>query len=493
MEAAWFQGLGAAVIAMNAVVMGLETEIHSGIWWWLEQGFLLFFLVELAAKVRLDGFVKFYVAAQEDSALLWNYLDTFIVSAGIADQWILAIFEVQIGNAGHLPHLLTLLRLLRLMRLLRLLRLVKVVRPVYQLAMGIVKALQSMFWVLVLTLLALYACALVMTNLIGNAMLSGAEELDPKVRMLFSSVLDSLFTLFGLMNSQYWEEVDPLFRAFPFLKPVWVLFTVLSSWALLSIMTGVVSDNMLEVRQLQERKDEEKAERLRLQVTQSLSEVFLAASKDGIMEKQDFVEVMSSPYFLRKLQSVANMPVQDMLRMFDWLDVNQQGSINQEDFMAGFDWLNEAVTGKSLLKLQTSARHRCRKIETRAAAMKSEISLAENTLLRRSEEMESVLSEVLQRIEAETERQNRAYERSQMQCMEMKVQITAYRQQVGSGDRTASKLTIPDSPGKTKKSPRAKSPARSATNLLVSTISAAASKLTLPSLTWRSSSSKTSN
>lgn len=31
------------------------------------------------------------------------------------------------------------------------------------------------------------------------------------------------------------------------LAKVWVLFTVLSSWALLSIMTGVVSDNMLEV------------------------------------------------------------------------------------------------------------------------------------------------------------------------------------------------------------------------------------------------------
>lgn len=287
-------------------------------------------------------------------------------------------------------------------------------------------------------------------------MLSGAEDLDPKVRMLFSSVLDSLFTLFGLMNSQYWQEVDPLFRAFPFLKPVWVLYTVLSSWALLSILTGVVSDNMLEVRQLQERKDEEKVERLRLKVTQSLSEVFLAASKDGVMEKQDFVEVMSSPYFLRKLQSVANMPVQDMLRMFDWLDVNQQGSINQEDFMAGFDCLNEAVTGKSLLKLQTTARHRCRKIEKRAAALRSEISSAENTLLKRSEEMEGSLNEVLQRIEAETERQSRASEWIEMQCMEMKVQITAYRQQVGMSSDTGSRT--PETSGR--KSPSKSSPSR---------------------------------
>lgn len=467
----WFQGLGAIVIALNAVVMGLETEIESGWWWWIEQIFMLFFFVELIARLRLEGLVKFFWSTSgEDYALLWNYLDTFIVATGIADLWLLPLFEVRLGDAGHLPHLLTLLRLLRLMRLLRLLRLVKVVRPVYQLAMGIVKALQSMFWVLVLTLLALYACALVMTNLIGNAMLAGAEDLDPKVRALFGTVLDSLFTLFGLMNSQYWEEVDPLFRTFPLMKPVWVFFTVLSSWALLSIMTGVVSDNMLEVRQLQERKDEEKAERLRQKVTQSLSEVFMAASKDGVMEKQDYIEIISSPYFLRKLQSVANMPIPDLLRMFDWLDVTNKGSINQEDFMAGFDWLNENVTGKSLLKLQTSARHRCRKIETRAQALRHEIDAADGMIARRTQEMETILSDVLQRIEAERERQRQECERTEVQAMETKVQLEHYRAQVadtmkrlrGSGSRqtlvgdgrpripkpTASPTAMDDSPKK---------------------------------------------
>ncbi|OLP82418.1 hypothetical protein AK812_SmicGene36927 [Symbiodinium microadriaticum] len=154
------------------------------------------------------------------------------------------------------------------------------------------------------------------------------------------------------------------------------------------------------VRQLQERKDEEKAERLRQKVTQSLSEVFMAASKDGVMEKQDYIEIISSPYFLRKLQSVANMrPIPDLLRMFDWLDVTNKGSINQEDFMAGFDWLNENVTGKSLLKLQTSARHRCRKIETRAQALRHEIDAADGMIARRTQEMETILSDVLQRIE----------------------------------------------------------------------------------------------
>merc|ERR1712007_412144 len=103
------------------------------------------------------------------------------------------------------------MRMLRLLRILRLLRLVKAVRPLYNLAIGIARAMQAMFWVLVLTMVALYACALLMTNLIGRAMLGGADDIDPRTRSLFADVPDSLFTLFGMMNGQYWRSIKPIF------------------------------------------------------------------------------------------------------------------------------------------------------------------------------------------------------------------------------------------------------------------------------------------
>merc|ERR1719261_1655170 len=88
-------------------------------------------------------------------------------------------------------------KVLRLMRILRLVRLVKAIRPLYQLAQGIIKAMQAMFWVLVLTMVALYASAILSTRMVGHAMIAkDPEDIPEEVRELFGTVPDSMFTLF---------------------------------------------------------------------------------------------------------------------------------------------------------------------------------------------------------------------------------------------------------------------------------------------------------
>jgi len=278
-----------------------------------------------------------------------------------------------------------------------------------------------------------------MTNMIGKAMMPGSEELEPETLKLFGTVLDSLFTLFGLMNSQFWVDVQPIFIVMPWMKPLWVIFTILSSWALLSVMTGVVSDNMLEVRQLQERKDEEKAHKLRQNAAQSLSEVFSAASPDSAnMGKKEYVEIISSPYYLRKLQEIANVPNQDLVRMFDWLDVDQQGSISYDDFMSGFDWLNEAVTGKSLLKLQTSVRYRCKKIESKVKALREDMSHADEAMDKRKQDLDDVLDEILRRLDVETQKFRQERENAEEQAEELQLQIRHSAPRVANAQREAS-------------------------------------------------------
>ena len=49
------------------------------------------------------------------------------------------------------------------------------------------------------------------------------------------------------------------------------VFTILSSWALLSVMTGVVSDSMLQVRYDQEAKDVEAREGEKAKRSRALS------------------------------------------------------------------------------------------------------------------------------------------------------------------------------------------------------------------------------
>lgn len=332
--------------------------------------------------------------------------------------------------------MMVLVRMLRLMRMLRLLRLLKAVRPLYHLAVGIMKALVSMFWVLVLTMVALYACALLATNLIGHAMIPDAEKIEPETRALFGTVPDSLFTLFGLMNKQFWDEVSPMFEVLPWAKPVWVMFTILSSWALLSVMTGVVSDNMLEVRQAQEQKDSEAFEEFRERLLRVLTEVFTAADKDGngSLEREEYTDILSSPFHVRRLQRLANVPIQDMISMFDWIDVDEGGSISFEDFVNGFDWLNEAVTGKALLKLESAVRQRCCTLERQIDSVKERFTMAQDLAKSHMEEAKGALIEAKERLEAEAEQRRAEAEQLEAQARATREEAQRLRRSVATAN-----------------------------------------------------------
>merc|ERR1719301_495878 len=97
-----------------------------------------------------------------------------------------------------------LLRMARLLRIVRLFRLIKIIRPLYELAQGILEALQGMFWVLVFMIMTLYASAMLCQLFIGNGNIFAADT-DPKdskpFRVMFETVSSSLFALFGTMSS----------------------------------------------------------------------------------------------------------------------------------------------------------------------------------------------------------------------------------------------------------------------------------------------------
>merc|ERR1719238_2530363 len=69
-----------------------------------------------------------------------------------------------------LSQVMMLMRMLRLMRILRLVKLIKSVRPLYILVTGVVAAFQGVFWVLVLTVVTLYAVGILATRLIGHGL-----------------------------------------------------------------------------------------------------------------------------------------------------------------------------------------------------------------------------------------------------------------------------------------------------------------------------------
>merc|ERR1719203_2611524 len=123
---------------------------------------------------------------------IWNILDFFIVVIGVFDQWLLNLWMSLVHHGSHrsqLGNVLLLIRMLRLLRILRLLRLVKAVRPLYLLALGVMEAMQSMFWVLILTLVSLYTVGILMTRTVGHgAILEDPSDIPEVTQNLFNSV-----------------------------------------------------------------------------------------------------------------------------------------------------------------------------------------------------------------------------------------------------------------------------------------------------------------
>merc|ERR1719487_1575084 len=147
------------------------------------------------------------------------------------------------SGSGNLGQAMMMLRMARLLRILRLVRLVKNIPPLFTLIVGILQAMQGMAWVLVLTGVLLYAFALLSVRLIGHGLIFGGKAPD-EVAAIFPSVPQSMFVLFKVMNGDT-DPVEPLFHEVPLSKLIFVLYMVVSSWAILSILTAVVSENMI--------------------------------------------------------------------------------------------------------------------------------------------------------------------------------------------------------------------------------------------------------
>merc|ERR1712157_517197 len=104
--------------------------------------------------------------------------------------------------------IMMLLRMARLLRILRLVRLVKNIPPLFILIVGIAQAMQGMMWVVVLTMVLIYAMSLLSVKLIGHGLILGADA-PPDVTDVFANVPDSFFVWFKAMNGD-WGAFEPV-------------------------------------------------------------------------------------------------------------------------------------------------------------------------------------------------------------------------------------------------------------------------------------------
>lgn len=234
------------VIAVNTVVMALELDVEWQGWTWVNHIFLAIYLLELFASIKHQR-CKFFACG--DMAK-WNYLDFVIVGEGVLDSWLIPIIVILRSVIWAIPadrgapggSLLPMMKLLRIFRMLRLVKLIKHIKPLYSLLVGVMQALRAMQWVMILTLLTLYAGATVFTTVVKEGFLYGDAPPEEALES-FGSVGSSFYSLFKLMNGDT-DVVAPLVVNV-YGRLLFAAFLVLSNWAILAILTSVVSDHMI--------------------------------------------------------------------------------------------------------------------------------------------------------------------------------------------------------------------------------------------------------
>eukprot|EP00434_Breviolum_minutum_P008973 symbB.v1.2.007905.t1/scaffold491.1/size196728/9 len=367
-----FQSFIGGVIAVNALLMGCETDIDWGGWLVIENVLLCIYVFELVVRLKRLG-RDFFSCESPD--LVWNLLDLVIVVSSAGDSWLMPLANVckkslqghQVGEAKNekaasgvnVGQLMMLMRLLRLLRILRLAKLVKSVRPLYILVVSVTAAVQGVVWVLVLTVVTLYAMGILTTRLIGHKMLFDASDTtDDSLTAPFRTVPDSMFTLFRVMSGAQSDAeaaaLDSIMDDIPTFKFAFVFFMVTSSWTLLSILTAVVSENMISTTSGQEKEillmsEEEDRKRH----VQDLKELFkeINSTGDGIVRERDLIRFLQNPNNAQQTSKMCRVPVRHVQEVMKTLAINSE-MIRMEQFVECLLDVGNPVTEKSTMRLE---------------------------------------------------------------------------------------------------------------------------------------------
>eukprot|EP00931_Biecheleriopsis_adriatica_P030132 TRINITY_DN17784_c0_g1_i1.p1 TRINITY_DN17784_c0_g1~~TRINITY_DN17784_c0_g1_i1.p1 ORF type:complete len:618 (-),score=149.69 TRINITY_DN17784_c0_g1_i1:34-1860(-) len=236
----------AMLIVANALAIGAQAEALSAHLDRQEMPigyevadylFMVAFAGELLLRVIAEGQ---HFLWWTNPVFEWNILDSTLVIASFVEEITKAAtlgMDVDISGAR-------ILRLLRLVRLLRVVRVMRFFKDLRVMIMGIIGAMSSLLWAILLLSLIIYVFAVallqfVTEHLIANPGQKGDWEKD------FGSLLRTFYTLFMCISGgKNWEEVsDPLIEIHPVLGALFCMYIAFCCFCVLNIITGVFVDN----------------------------------------------------------------------------------------------------------------------------------------------------------------------------------------------------------------------------------------------------------
>jgi len=241
-ESNWFQSFIIAVIVVNGIILGLETNdgwsgpVHSVLK--LADSICLFiFVVELVLKLAVYRLSFFKTG--------WNIFDFVIVVISL------------IPSSGGLS-------ILRAFRILRVLRLVTAVDSFRRVVSGMLVAIPGVGSVAGLLLLVFYISGVLSTMLFGDTF-----------PQWFGSLGASMYSLFQIMTLESWSMgiVRPIMEVHPYAWAFFIPFITVTTFTVLNLFIGIVVDAMATVKEAEAKELHEEHDEIEVMIMNLQKEV----------------------------------------------------------------------------------------------------------------------------------------------------------------------------------------------------------------------------
>eukprot|EP00931_Biecheleriopsis_adriatica_P066098 TRINITY_DN40511_c0_g1_i1.p1 TRINITY_DN40511_c0_g1~~TRINITY_DN40511_c0_g1_i1.p1 ORF type:complete len:541 (-),score=137.52 TRINITY_DN40511_c0_g1_i1:82-1704(-) len=261
----------------------------------VENLFCTYFTAEVL--IRFLAFRKCIYCFQD----AWFVFDCTLVLMMVLETWAIPIISLASGEANTDSGVLANLSSFRLLRLLRLTRIARIMRffpELMTLVKGMVRAMQSVVFILLFLVVVMFVFAIVFTNFLGEpGYAPPADAEDPTAKQMFSDLGSSMMSLFthGVLGDNLYITLEAIRQENLALMWAFMVFMVMSGMTLLNMLIGVLC------QVIDDSKREEEEGRQLSDLRTCLIDAFNATdeSNDGLICEEEWAGIRSN----RKVQA----------------------------------------------------------------------------------------------------------------------------------------------------------------------------------------------
>lgn len=305
-----------------------------------------FFLLEWILRVAAFG-RKWFKGFQ-------TLLDTFIVwCPGVMVVWIMQPLDIE-EDMSDLFKFFRIARMLRFVQLVRTFKHVAAFEDLCKLVRGLVSSGGTLLSAMSLIVFNLYVFAIFCCELIGFQEFSAeASDAAKEAQQRFKGISQSMLTLTRFMHGDDSQGImDDLVEELPYIWIFLWLFTALSSFVLLNLVTAVIVQQAMDMSKGDEKELAIIRKREQDREMKELAEMFREIDEDGsgVVSIAEFEEALKDENIMGKFLMLG-LKKDQAVELFALLDTGGEGELDLNEFMQGMSQLKGVAKNKDLVML----------------------------------------------------------------------------------------------------------------------------------------------